>query len=104
MIADAVRVERSKVGGGGVQDVVLDLGVRGLGQVSLWKQRQPLRLMRQLEVERTLGSKAVPKSQQIIMKKHAVTAVSDSGRRQSHRRTNQVLHAEMSFTLQESTS
>lgn len=41
MIADAVtiRVERSKVGGGGVQDVVLDLGVRGLGQVSLWKQK-----------------------------------------------------------------
>lgn len=35
VISDAVplRVERSKVGGGGVQDVVLDLGVRGLGQV-----------------------------------------------------------------------
>lgn len=33
-----IRAERSKVGGGGVQDVVLDLGVRGLGQVSLWKK------------------------------------------------------------------
>lgn len=30
MIAVALRVERSKVGAGGVQDVVLDLGVRGL--------------------------------------------------------------------------
>lgn len=30
-----MRVARSKVGGGRVQDVVLDLGVGGLGQVSL---------------------------------------------------------------------
>lgn len=33
-------MERSKVGGGGVQDVVLDLGVGGLGQVSLWTNEQ----------------------------------------------------------------
>lgn len=47
MIAGAViiRVTRSEVGGGGVQDVVLDLGVGGLGQVSLWKQRQLLCLI-----------------------------------------------------------
>ncbi len=48
MIADAVTisVEGSKVGGGGgVQDAVLDLGVRGLGKVSLWKQMQQLRLI-----------------------------------------------------------
>lgn len=46
MIADAVtvRVERSKVGGGGVQDVVLDLGVRGLGQVSLWKPEEAVKV------------------------------------------------------------
>lgn len=31
--------------GGRVQDVVLDLGVGGLGQVSLWKQKQPLCLI-----------------------------------------------------------
>lgn len=35
--AATIRAERSKVGGSGVQDVVLDLGDRGLGQVSLWK-------------------------------------------------------------------
>lgn len=46
MIADAVtvRVERSKVGGGGVQDFVLDLGVRGLGQVSLWKPEEAVKV------------------------------------------------------------
>lgn len=36
----AVGVRGQKVAAGGVQDVVLDLGVRGLGQVSLWEQRQ----------------------------------------------------------------
>lgn len=47
MIAGAVtiRVTRSEVGGGRVQDVVLDLGVGGLGQVSLWKQKQLLCLI-----------------------------------------------------------
>lgn len=35
-----LRSDWLKVGGGGVQDAVLDLGVGGLGQVSLWKNEQ----------------------------------------------------------------
>lgn len=101
MIADAVtvRVERSKVGGGGVQDVVLDLGVRGLGQVSLWKPEEAVKVdssyvMWQLEVKTTLGSKQAS---------HYEKTHSESERRESHRRTKKVLNFEMSFPQQEST-
>lgn len=46
--------QRSKVAASGVQDVVLDLGVRGLGQVSLREQRQSLaRTMRGLRYRQT---------------------------------------------------